>query len=108
VAELSASWVAQSSKAPSGRRSFMRIALALGLVVAIAAAAVVFFFGRDGSTGGTALAMSFQQGASWRYLMHMSLDLTATAAGRSVPLQADISAGVRMKVVSIDGSASRR
>ena len=75
--------------------------MALLLVVALAAGAVVFLFGR-GSGGGVALAMSFHQGASWRYRMHMSLDLTVAAGGQSFPMKADLTAGVQMKVASID------
>jgi hypothetical protein len=99
--ELPTSWAAQSSKAPSGR-SFKRTALALGLVVALTAGTVAYLSFRGGSRGGVALAMSFEQGASWRYRMHMSLDLTATANGQGVPIRAELAAGVLMKVTSVD------
>ncbi|MDP9340851.1 MAG: hypothetical protein M3Q23_01835 [Actinomycetota bacterium] len=109
AAQLPTSWAAQSSKAPSGGRSFRRIALALALVVALAAGAVVFLFGR-GSTGGVALAMSFEQGKTLKYRMHLSSDLAFSAAGRTYPLKADVNELIAMHVVSVepDGTATVR
>jgi hypothetical protein len=77
------------------------MAVTLGLVVVLAAGAVVFLISRGGG-GGVALAMSFRQGPTWRYRVHASVDMTMSSGDRAVPVKADAVATVAMKVVSVD------
>lgn len=81
------------------RRPAGRIALALGVAVALVAGALAFVFTRG---GGEALAMQFREGDSYRYRLSLAFDGTVEVGTDVEPFQFEMEETFSMVVESVD------
>src|SRR5438445_5412105 len=82
-------------------RSLGKIAVAVGLVLALAAGGFVYLsLGR--SSGSTALAFSLSPGNTLRYTLHMNMAGTLTVQRRALPFNMEMSETFSWKVESVD------
>jgi hypothetical protein len=96
--------MATPPRSAPGRRLFGALALALVLVVG----AVAFVLTRgDGSAEATPLALSFTQGQSETYAMHMSMDgVVASELFGEMPMQMEMSQVTTWEVTSVDADGT--
>jgi hypothetical protein len=88
-----------SVRLPSSRRS-----IALAVAVFLVAAAGTYFVLNRGGSGGSAFALSLNQGESYTYMLSMTFNGSASAAGQEVPFSLIGSETFTWKVDSVDAN----
>jgi len=82
-----------------------RTLVTVGVIVALVAGALVFWFSRSGG-GGVALALDMSKGQSMGYAMSMSMNGTLSVEGQSQQFDARVSGNVAWKVASVDADGT--
>ena len=82
-----------------------RTLVAVGVVVALVAGALVFWYARSGG-GGVALALDMTKGQSMGYAMTLSMNGTLSVEGQTQQIDARVSGHIAWKVASVDADGT--